>query len=54
MEKEWNKLEMRKALDLAGARPKAEVIAESPKTGGPVHFGSFMDLCHLKRSQLGK
>ena len=34
--------------------PKAEVMAESQATGIPAHFGSLMDLCHIKNSQLGK
>ena len=37
-----------------GVRSKADVIAESKRTGKPVHFGSLMDLCHIKSSQLGK
>jgi hypothetical protein len=54
LEKEWNKLETKRAWNTAKVRPKAEVIAESKRTGRPVHFGSLMDLCHIKNSQLGK
>ena len=56
LEKEWAKLENpeRPAWDVSRVRPKAEIIAESEKTGKPVHFGSLRDLCHIKNSQLGK
>jgi len=56
LEKEWAKLEnpKRPAWDVSRVRPKAEVIAESERTGKPVHFGSLRDLCHIKNSQLGK
>ena len=56
LEKEWAKLvnPKRPAWDVTRVRPKAEVIAESERTGKPVHFGSLRDLCHIKNSQLGK
>ena len=44
----------RPAWDVSRVRPKAEVIAESERTGKPAHFGSLRDLCHIKNSQLGK
>ena len=54
LEKEWKKLEDRKAWDVTKVRPRAEVEAESKASGIPAHFGSLMDLCHIKNSQLGK
>ena len=54
LEKERTKLETRKAWDVKRVRPKAEVIAEELEKKRPVHFGSLMDLCHIKNSQLGK
>ena len=38
---------------MSKVRPKAEVIAQAKRAGRPVHFGSLMDLCHVKNSQLG-
>ena len=43
-----------KAWDVSKVRPKAEVIAQAKRAGRPVHFGSLMDLCHVKNSQLEK
>ena len=54
LEKEWNKLEVKKAWNIDKVKPKAEVIAQAKRNGRPVHFGSLMDLCHVKNSQLGK
>ena len=54
LEKEWNKLEVKKAWDISKVKPKAEVIAQAKRNRRPVHFGSLMDLCHVKNSQLGK
>ena len=54
LDKEWGKLENKKAWDVNKVKPKAEVIARAKSTGRPVHFGSLMDLCHVKNSQLGK
>ena len=43
LEKDWKKLENpeRPAWDVSRVRPKAEVIAESERTGKPAHFGSL-------------
>ena len=56
LDKEWAKLERpdRPAWDVTKVRPRAEVEAESERTGIHAHFGSLMDLCHIKNSQLGK
>ena len=51
---EWDKLEKKTAWDVSRVRPKAQVIAEAKKDGRPVHFGSLMELCSIKNSQLGK
>ena len=37
-----------------GVGPKAQVIKEAKAGGRSVHFGSLMELCHIKTSQLGK
>ena len=42
------------AWDLKAVRPKAEVINEAKAGRRSVHFGSLMELCHIKNSQLGK
>ena len=52
VEKEWKKLEDKKAWVYATVRPKAEVMAEAKSKGEQCHFGSLMDLCHVKNSQL--
>lgn len=50
--KEWDKLANLPAWDLSSVRERADVEAESKATGKPVHFGSLMDLCHQKHSEL--
>ena len=35
-------------------QPKAKVIRDAKARGVPAHFGSLMDLCHIKNSQMGK
>ena len=54
LEAEWTKLERKKAWDISKVRPKAAVIREAKAQGRSVHFGSLMDLCHLKNSQMGE
>jgi hypothetical protein len=54
LEKEWSKLENRRAWDASKVKSRAEVIARAKSLGRPVHFGSLMDLCHVENSQLGK
>ena len=49
---EWQKLADKKAWLLDTVQPKAKVEARSKATGVPVHFGSLMDLCHEKHSEL--
>ena len=54
LEKEWKKLEDKSTWLLHTVRPRAEVIEEARINGLEVHVGSFMELCHIKNSQLGK
>ena len=54
LHKEWDKLEGKNAWDLKAVRPKAQVIKEAKAEGRSVHFGSLMELCNIKNSQLGK
>ena len=51
---EWAKLEGKQASDIKAVRPKAQVIKEAKTEGRSVHFGSLMELCSIKNSQLGK
>ena len=48
LEKEWTKLETRKAWDVTRVKPKADVIAEALRNKRPVQSASLMDLCHIK------
>ena len=54
LEKGWSKLERKKAWDISRVAPKAKVIRDAKAKGRSVHFGSLMDLCHIKNSQMGK
>ena len=56
MKKEWDKLEVKgnPAWDVTKVRPKADVIREAKMNKKPVHFGSLMELCHIKNSQMDK
>ena len=54
LKEEWDKLERTTAWNLKAVKPKAQVIAEAKKEGRSVHFGSLMELCSIKNSQLGK
>ena len=50
---EWGNISKR-AWKLSSVKPKAEVIAEAKLKIIDVHFGTLMDLCHLKHSKLKK
>ena len=50
--KNVKKLEKILAWQLTKVRNKNEVIAEARNESRTVHFASFMDLCHLKNSEL--
>ena len=53
-EKEWKKLEGRKAWLLNSVREYDEVESEARKENRSVHFGQVMQLCHEKHSELQK
>jgi hypothetical protein len=42
------------AWDINSVRPKAAVQAEAKRKGITTHFGSLMDLCHEKHSEITK
>ena len=52
VDKKWEKLEKISAWDLTKFRSKSEVINEERTKGAKVHFGSLMDICHLKNAEL--
>ena len=52
VDKEWQKLIDKTAWDYDSVRPKADVVAESKRSKKKAHFGSLMDLCHEKHSEL--
>ena len=54
LEKEWSKLEKIKAWDLSSVQPKEKVRQRAIKEGKTVHFGSLMELCHVKHSELDR
>ena len=54
LDTEWDKLERKKAWDVTRVAPRAKVIRDAKARGVSVHFGSLMDLCHLKNSQMGE
>ena len=49
---EWEKLEEIPAWDLTKVGSKKEVNDEARTKGAKVHFGSLMDICHLKSAEL--
>ena len=52
LQNEWQKLQDKEAFPLDTVRPRAEVEAEAIRTKRTVHFGSLMELCHEKHSEL--
>ena len=48
----WEKLEKIPAWNLTEVKNKHEVIADARIEGRKVHFASWMDVCHLKNSEL--
>ena len=52
VEKGWEILEKIPAWQLMKVRNEREVIDEARNEGRKVHFASFLDLCHLKNSEL--
>ena len=45
---------MKGTWELDTVREKRDVIAESRRNGKTAHFGTLMDLCHLKHAELAK
>jgi len=54
LSKEWGKLEAKTAWDVTKVRAKKDVIREAKAAKKSVHFGSLMELCHIKNSQMGE
>ena len=52
VEKEWEKLERIPSWQLTKVRNEKEVVDEARNKGRKVHFATFMDICHLKNSEL--
>jgi hypothetical protein len=51
-DKEWTKLGNKNAWLLDTVKPRQQVIKEAKAKGRSVHFGTLMDLCHVKHSEL--
>ena len=50
LDKEWSKLQDElKAWDLSLVRPRRDVMLEAERLGRKCHFGTLMDLCHIKK-----
>ena len=49
---EWNKLRARGSWEVTKVKSKAILKMEAQLQGRTIHFGSLMDLCHLKHSEL--
>ena len=49
---EWKKVETIPAWDVKKSQEQKKGHEEAPKNNNKVHFGSLMDLCHLKNSEL--
>ncbi len=54
LDKEWDKLITKKAWLYWTVKPRQQVIDEAKAAGKSVHFGSFMQLCHIKHSELAE
>ena len=54
LDKEWNKLESKQTWLTETVRAKKDVMAECKRIGKRAHFGSLMDLCEKKNSQLSE
>ena len=51
VDKKWNNLETISAWQLHNVKSKKEVIQEAQIDKRKVHFGTLMDICHLKNSK---
>ena len=54
LDDEWDKLLRKGTWKLDAVREKGDVIEESRRKGKTAHFGTLMDLCHLKHAELAK
>ena len=52
VDSEWSSLADSGAWDPKSVQPRSKVIADAKRKGRTVHFGSLMDLCHEKNSEL--
>ena len=52
VDKEWDKLDGKKAWLLDTVREYEDVAKEAARTGKTVHFGDLMRLCHVKHTKL--
>ena len=53
VEKEWDRPEDLLSADTSKVRDREDVIRRVEAQNIPVHLATFMDLCHLKQSELG-
>ena len=51
---EWEKLKNLPAWQGSEVKSKQEVIEQAQKEGKTVHFGTLMEVCHVKNSKLEK
>ena len=54
VDKEWDKLNDKKAWVLGSVREYQELSDNALKEGKTLHFGNLMRLCHVKHSELEK
>ena len=54
VDKEWDTLKNLPTWSVKKVKPWSEVLQQAKKDGRSVHFASFVDLCHLKHSELAK
>ena len=52
VDKKWKKLETIPARDLEKVKIKREVNLEAQRDKKKVHFGTLMDICHLKNAEI--
>ena len=52
VDKEWKKLETIPAWQLGRVKSKKDVILEAQRDKKKVHFGTLIDICHLKNAEL--
>ena len=52
VDKEWEKLEKISVRNLTKVQSKKQVIDEARTSGTKIHFGSLMDIFHLKNTEL--